>query len=323
MLTPKDMHGVMAMMPAFATADAADIRATATINVDELRTKVDRIIRDGVDVIATTGTFGECYNLLFDEFVTLTRATVEAVKKRVPLLIGCTSPNPREVVQKMKVVKDAGAEGVLLGVPYYEPSSVPNAIQFYRDIAELFPELAIVIYHNPENHKFTIPVPAFNKLVENKNIIGMKDSHRDTRAFVQLQKIIKGKISVFVNQAQLFPFAKMGAAGCWSIDAWMGPWPVLHLRNLIARGEDEQALKMVGELMGSGGGGRPDASEGGAGKTAHERAGYYKPGPSRPPFLNFSEAAIERAIKRAEYWKGLCAKYRPLVEAEAKRSDAA
>lgn len=323
MLTPQDLHGVMAMMPAFATADAADIRATATINVDELRPSVDRIIRDGIDVIATTGTFGECYNLLFDEFVTLTRATIETVKQRVPLLIGCTSPNPREVAQKMKVVREAGGEGVLLGVPYYEPSSVANGVQFYRDIAALFPELAIVIYHNPENHKFTIPVAAFNKLVENRNIIGMKDSHRDTRAFVQLQKIIKGRISVFVNQAQLYPFARMGAAGCWSIDAWMGPWPVLYLRNLIAKGEDEQALKMVGELMGSGGGGRPDASEGGAGKTAHERAGYYKPGPARPPFLNFPEVAVERAIKRAEYWKGLCAKYRPLVEAEAKRSDAA
>jgi trans-o-hydroxybenzylidenepyruvate hydratase-aldolase len=187
-------------------------------------------------------------------------------------------------------------------------------VQFYHDIAELFPDLAIVIYHNPENHKFTIPVAAFNKLTENRNIVGMKDSHRDTRAFVQLQKIITGKISVFVNQAQYYPFARMGASGCWSIDAWMGPWPVLHLRNLIAKGEDQEALRMVGELLGSGSGGPPDASEGGAGKTAHERAGYYKLGPSRPPFIHFSDAAVDRANKRAEYWKGLCEKYRPLVE---------
>jgi 4-(2-carboxyphenyl)-2-oxobut-3-enoate aldolase len=306
----------MAMMPAFATADAGDVKATSTVDVDNLRDGVDRIIRDGIDVIATTGTFGECYNLLWDEFVTLTHATVEAVKRRVPLFIGCTSPNPREVVQKMKVVREVRADGVLLGVPYYEPSTVQNAIRFYHDIADLFPDLGIMIYHNPENHKFTIPVSAFQKIVEKPNIVAMKDSHRDTRAFVQLQKIVRGKISVFVNQAQLYPYARLGAAGCWSIDVWMGPWPVLRLRDCIAGGKDEQALEVVKELLGTGTGGRPDASEGTAGKTGIEHAGYIKPGPNRPPFLHLSEAAVERAGKRAAYWKGLCEKYRPLVEAE-------
>ena len=58
------------------------------------------------------------------------------------------------------------ADGVLLGVPYYETLPVLDAIQFYRDIAALFPKLNIVIYHNPENHKFTIPVAAFKELVK-------------------------------------------------------------------------------------------------------------------------------------------------------------
>ena len=85
------------MMPAFATREAIDIRATETIAVDNLKEAVDRIVRDGINNIATTGTYGECYNLLFEEFKTLAVATVDAVNKRVPLFIGCTSPNPREV----------------------------------------------------------------------------------------------------------------------------------------------------------------------------------------------------------------------------------
>ena len=117
MLTPKDLSGILGMMPSFATPDAVDVRATQTIAVNNLKEGVDRIIKDGVDNIATTGTYGECYNLLWEEFETLTVAAVDAVKKRVPLFIGCTSPNPREVVKKMNFVKDSGADGVLLGVP--------------------------------------------------------------------------------------------------------------------------------------------------------------------------------------------------------------
>lgn len=119
MLTSQDIKGVLAMMPAFATEDAGDIRATDTVDVDHLTTGVDRMIRDGVDLIATTGSFGECYNLLWDEFKTLAYATADVVKKRVPLFLGVTSTNPREVVQKMRVVEDTNADGVLLGVPYY------------------------------------------------------------------------------------------------------------------------------------------------------------------------------------------------------------
>ena len=317
MLTAKDVKGVMAMMPAFGTADAGDLQAPSTVDLDNLKEGINRMIGDGIDIITTTGSFGECYNLFGEEFQDLAKAAVETVKKRVPLFIGTTSPNPRDVVRKMKFVQELKADGVLLGIPYYDPQSPDFIAEFYRQIAELFPTLGILIYHNPVNHKVKIPVSVFPKLVQCPNIIGMKDSHRDTREFVQLQKIIQGKISVLVNQAQLFPYYRMGAAGCWSIDSWMGPWPVLHLRNLVYQGRDEEARQVVGELMGGGGGGRPGPNEGTSGKLPLEFAGYCKPGPTRTPIVQFSPAAIERAKKKAEYWKGLCEKYRPLVEAKA------
>jgi trans-o-hydroxybenzylidenepyruvate hydratase-aldolase len=314
MLTANELKGVLAMMPAFATPDAVDIKATDTIAVDNLTEGVDKIIKDGANNIATTGTYGECYNLLFTEFKTLAAATVETVKKRVPLFIGCTSPNPREVVQKMNFVKELGADGVLLGVPYYETLHVQDAIKFYHDIADLFPTLNILIYHNPENHKFTIPVAAFKELVKKPTIIGMKDSHRTTQAFMNLQKIIKGKISVFVNQTQLYPYYRLGAAGCWSTEVWMGPWPVLYLLDVVRRGDDETAMEVIADIIGDGtGGGRPVPGAGN--KRPAEFADYCKVGPTRVPFVTFPETELAKAKRRAEHWMKLNAKYRPLVEA--------
>ena len=320
MLTATGLNGVLGMMPAFATPEAVDIRATQTIAVDNLKEGVDKIIRDGVNNIATTGTYGECYNLLFDEFKTLAVATVEAVKKRVPLFIGCTSPNPREVAQKMNFVKGLGADGVLLGVPYYETLHVQDAIKFYHDIADLFPTLNILIYHNPENHKFTIPVTAFKELVKKPTIIGMKDSHRTTQAFMNLQKIVKGKISVFVNQTQLYPYYKLGAAGCWSTEVWMGPWPVLYLVEQVRKGDDQSAMEVIDDLIGDGSGGKPVPGVGN--KRPAEFADYCKVGPTRIPFVTFPETELAKAKRRAAYWMKLNEKYRPLVKAERSRSAA-
>jgi 4-hydroxy-tetrahydrodipicolinate synthase len=320
MINANELGGVLGMMPAFATADAVDVRATQTIALDNLKDGVDRIITDGINNIATTGTYGECYNLLFEEFKTLAVATVDAVKQRVPLFIGCTSPNPREVVQKMNFVKDLAADGVLLGVPYYETLHVQDAIKFYHEIADMFPSLGILIYHNPGNHKFTMPVSAFKELVKKPNIVGMKDSHRTTQAFMNLQKIVKGKISVFVNQTQLYPYFRMGAVGCWSTEIWMGPWPVLYLMEMLKKGDEEKAIEVIDDLIGDGSGGKPVPGAGN--KRPAEYADYCKVGPTRVPFVTFPEVELAKAKRRAEHWIKLNAKYRPMFEAAKNRSAA-
>ena len=237
----------------------------------------------------------------------------------MPLFIGVTSPNPREVIQKMNFVKDLGAEGVLLGVPYYETLHVQDAIKFYHDIADLFPTLNIVIYHNPGNHKFTIPVAAFKELVKKSNIIGMKDSHRTTQAFMNLQKIVRGKISVFVNQTQLYPYYAMGAAGCWSTEVWMGPWPVLYLLEQARKGDVTKMIEVIDDLGGVGAG-KPVPGAGN--KRPQEFADYCKVGPTRVPFVTFPESELDKARKRAAHWMELNKKYRPLVEALRSRTAA-
>ena len=149
MLTAKDLHGLMAMMPAFTKDGAGNLAAVDTVDVQRLREGLDRMISDGAGIIATTGSFGECHTLLWDEFRTLTHETADVTKQRVPLFIGVTSANAREVVQKMREVGQTKADGVLLGVPYYFASTVDNAVRFFREIAEMFPKLNILIYHNP------------------------------------------------------------------------------------------------------------------------------------------------------------------------------
>jgi 4-(2-carboxyphenyl)-2-oxobut-3-enoate aldolase len=313
-----ELKGVCGMMPSFSTADASSLLATDTIDVANLQAGVDRIIKDGIGMIATTGSFGQCYNLFFDEFKTLVRAAIEAVDKRVPLMLGVTSSNPREVVQKMKFVQEAGGEGVLLGLPYYDGMSVPKIVDFYKQICELFPNLSVMIYHNPPNHKASIPVRAFPELIKNPNIVCMKDSHRSVSDFVALHDVIDGHIAHMVNQGQMYPYVSLGAAGCWSITAWQGPWPVIRLYQACIEGDAETAKRITRELRGDGGGDDrvaamlPDVQ----GADVQALCGYITPGPFRPPHaLGPQDPTGERARKAAERWNALCEKYRPEVEA--------
>ncbi len=312
MIGVQDMKGVMAMMPAFTTPNGSSPSAADTIDTAALETGVDRMIRDGVDVITTTGSFGECHTLLWEEFQKLTEATIAAARKRVPIIIGCTSLNTRETLKKMKFAADAGADGVLCGVPFYFPSTIDNAAQFYLDLADAFPKLGVVIYHNPPLHHVILSVSAFGKLVSRPNIVAMKDSHRTPIAFMELMKITKGKMSVFCNQSQCYPYMMLGAAGCWSISAWRGPWPVLRLRDACYAGDWETAKQICLDMSAaSKAPGRPGDLfwRENAHKLAVNESGYCNAGPLRPPFRVVPPEILEHAKQQATAWKKLCEKY--------------
>jgi len=306
---PDDLRGILAMMPAFATDDAASAAATNTVDVDRLTRGVDRIIGDGIDVLATTGSFGEFHTLLHDEYVVLARASVEAARQRVPVFIGCTALNTRDAVRRARAAREAGADGLLVGVPFYFPSTTDNAVQFYRDLAEAVPDLAIMIYHNPTLHHVTLTIPAMQALAELPNVIAMKDAHRETRDFVALQRATGGKVRVFVAAWQFHGYEPLGAAGFWSYDCWMGPAPVTALRDAMLEGRATEAADITLDLY-------PPRDQLPSlswretlAKIAIAHAGYVDPGPLRPPFVHIPPEIDQSARARSERWLALCQRY--------------
>lgn len=306
MLSASDIRGLMAMMPAFATDDAGHIMARDTVSVPRLRDGLDRMVRDGANVISTTGSFGECHTLLQDEFRVLAHETADVVNRRVPLFLGVTAPNAREAVDRIKIVQETRADGILVGIPYYFPSTQANALRFLRDIAENFPKLNIILYHNPKLHNVTLTLELFPELVKIPQIVGIKDSHRDILTMMKLNEIVRGKISVLVNQYQYAALSEIGASGFWSIDAWMGPWPLFALRDAVSRGDLKAARALTFELAPPGTTKIDFSWRETSSKIATRYAGYVDPGPLRPPFLEVPPEVDAGARRKADRWQAIC-----------------
>src|SRR5947199_7539893 len=168
------------MIPSFSKQMEIGLESDDTVDADRLIDCAGRMIDDGVDVVSAMGSYGEFHTLTDNEFKTVVRATLDATKKRVPVLIGVTSMNSREVVRKAKIARDMGAEGIFTGVPFYYPPTVDNTIYFYEELADFFTDLSIQVYHNPPLQNIHIPVHAVGKIAQKRNIVSMKDSHRST-----------------------------------------------------------------------------------------------------------------------------------------------
>ena len=317
MITPQDLGGVLAMMPGFATDDATQIEAENTVSVERLFAGVTQLVDDGIDVLAACGSFGEGYAVQRDELRDLTAAVVEATRQRIPAFIGCLGLNSREIVARARIAQDAGAEGLLIGLPCYFPQELENAIGFYEEVAALFPSMAILIYHNPLLFRTALPVAAFERIAALPNVVGMKDSHRDTRAFLDLMKVVDGRMSVFVGTWQYFPYADLGAAGFWSYHCWMGPAPILSLRDAMRAGDRDRAQSITFQISAAYEGPEPPDVRWRetAAKIAIRHAGYVDPGPLRHPFVTVPEDVDQNARRLAARWRALCDEYRPAASA--------
>lgn len=302
-LGPADFGGLMAMMPAFATPDAADEYATDTVDADETVRAVDRIVVDGADVITTTGSFGEFHTLLPDEHAALVAAAVKGAGRRVPVIAGCVGLNTREVLARVHAAVDAGADGVLVGVPFYFPATQANALRFLEVVAAAHPTVPVMIYHNPTLHDVHLSVQLLADLIgRHPNVMATKDSHRDTREFAHLRRELGDRLSVFVAAWQYEAYHRLGARGFWTYDCWMDPRPVLELRRAVAAGEYDWARELTLAL-------HPVPPPGGTlswretlAKIAIGKAHYCVPGPLRPPFVEIPADVEERAAARAQRW---------------------
>jgi dihydrodipicolinate synthase/N-acetylneuraminate lyase len=123
-------------------------------------------------------------------------------------------------------------------------------------------------------------------------------------------------MNVLVFQGQYATYAGLGATGFWSIDAWMGPWPHLALRDAVKRGDLEAAKAITLDIV------PPNAPPANlswretASKIAIRMSGYVDPGPLRPPFVEIPAEVTDRMKQRVERWHQVCSKYRTLVAAE-------
>ncbi len=167
-------------------------------------------------------------------------------------------------------------------------------MRFFREIAELFPKLNILVYHNPALHHVTLPVEAFEALVKIPQIVGMKDSHRDTMTFMKLQQVIAGKISVMCNQLQYVPFAGLGAAGLLVDRRLDGAVAAASLSAMRSRAATSTLRRRSCSTSPVPAPARPNLSwrETGS-KLAIAMAGYVDPGPLRPPFLEIPADVVD------------------------------
>ena len=135
MLKPADLRGVYAIIPTPAKDGADRWDAVDTVDLAATERVVNCLIGDGVSGLIVLGTTGECATVTGQEYESFVDCVLPTVKRRIPTFIGTTALGTHEVVRRTRFAAERGADGILLGLPMWQPLTVDMAVEYYRGIS--------------------------------------------------------------------------------------------------------------------------------------------------------------------------------------------
>jgi len=319
MLTARDLTGVNAIIPTPAKPGADRWDAVDTVDLDETARVVDALIRDGVSGLIILGTTGECATITRDEYEKFVDTTLGTVKKRVPTFVGTTQLGLHEVVYRTRFARDRGADGILLGMPMWQPLTDEMAIDYYATMSQAFPDLALMVYGNSRAFRYPFPPHFWKAMTEKAPTVMAAKFARPDKLLAALEAA-GGKIHFLPHEGAVNKFLDLSPAtttACWSTAASMGPEPALALMRAVNAGDLEQARAIGKDLAWAGEGSKPLVSDAEAfashniqyEKLRIDAAGYMKTGPLRPPYHHMPAEYAAMSRQNAERWKQLREKY--------------
>lgn len=173
-ITRADIRGIVGIVPTPATSDADDWRCLNSVNVAETEKMVEQVVEAGIELVMSTGTFGECASLTHQEWLQFSSCVAETIRGRVPFFAGVTTLNTRDTIARGREAIDVGADGLFVGRPMWLPLDDAGIVRFYRDITEALPGIPVVIYDNPAAFKGKISVEAYRQLADAPEIVATK-----------------------------------------------------------------------------------------------------------------------------------------------------
>lgn len=149
---------------------------------------VDSQIAAGIDGLIPCGTTGEAPTLETEEHAHVVRVTVEAARKRVPVIAGTGSNSTAHTIALSKAAMEAGADALLIVTPYYNRPTQDGLVRHYRAVAEAVP-LPIIVYNIPGRAGVDISVETLIRMVtEIPRIAGVKEA---TGSLARAQEIVR------------------------------------------------------------------------------------------------------------------------------------
>jgi len=236
-----DFHGVFPYL--VSPTDAA-----GRIRTEVLGRLCDDLIKAGVHGLTPLGSTGEFAYLNNEQRTAVVRATIEAARHRVPVIVGVSSTSTADAVAQARAYQQLGADGILAILEAYFPLKDAQVEAYFRAVADAV-DIPVVIYTNPTFQRSDLTLDVIARLAEHPRIVAIKDASTNTGRLLSIMNRCGDKLQVFSASAHI-PTAVMliGGRGWMAGPACVAPRDSVRLYELCKASRWDEALTLQRRL---------------------------------------------------------------------------
>lgn len=236
----RNFHGVFPYL-------VSPVDAQGRIKTDVLARLTDDLIKAGVHGLTPLGSTGEFAYLSREQRETVVRTTIEAARKRVPVIAGVASTSTSDAVEQARNYQTLGADGILAILEAYFPLKDAQVESYFRAIADAV-DIPVVMYTNPNFQRSDLSLDVIARLAKHPRIVAIKDASTNTGRLLSIMNRAP-EIDVFSASAHI-PAAVMmiGGVGWMAGPACIVPRQSVKLYDLCHAEKWPEAMALQRDL---------------------------------------------------------------------------
>lgn len=214
------------------------------IDWDALDALIDAQIAGGVTGLVPCGTTGESPTLSHEEHGKVVERTIARAKGKAQVVAGAGSNSTREAIAMAQHAERAGADVVMVVVPYYNKPTQDGLAAHFVAVARSV-KLPMVVYNIPGRTGVDLAPETLARIAEAApNVVATKEA---TGNVLRAQKIVQtmgSRMTVLSgDDALTLPMMAVGARGVISVTSNVLPAEVSRVTRLALDGKWDEARR--------------------------------------------------------------------------------
>lgn len=215
------------------------------VNFEKIKELVEFQIENGTDAIVACGTTGEASTLNDEEHLSVIKAVIDAVNKRIPVIAGTGGNDTAHSIYMSQEAEKLGADALLVITPYYNKANKSGLRKHFVSIANSV-KLPIILYNVPSRTKVNIPPALVADLGKNvENIVALKEACGDLAQVAEVCRLVPEGFAVYSgNDDSILPLLSLGGSGVISVLSNVCPKETHDLVLKFFEGDIEGSRKL-------------------------------------------------------------------------------
>lgn len=220
------------------------------LDLNALDALVEAQIAAGVAGLVPCGTTGETPTLSDEEQVAVIRRVVLVAKGRVPIVAGTGSFSTKKTIDSSKAALLAGADAVMVVMPYYNKPSQDGMREHVLAVARAV-EAPVVLYNIPGRSVVDLATDTLLRICEAApNVVAIKDATGNVLRCQETKALLGDRLDVMCgDDALTLAMMAVGAAGVISVTSNVRPKEVVAVTRAMDAGDVGTARRLHLRLL--------------------------------------------------------------------------